>query len=132
MNPTFNIEDLVAFDGPDFNPENPLNIEPCESIPSEIPSLPPLPKIPTLPNTEKIETILSDEIISTRDGGRHRYLVRWRGKPETEDTWLERDEIQRLDPNLLELYESSQDPYSTGSSFLPPGENDGDIRFRHV
>ncbi|KAI0492825.1 hypothetical protein KFK09_027101 [Dendrobium nobile] len=43
INPTFNIEDLVAFEGPELNPENPLQFEPCENPTSEIPSLPPLP-----------------------------------------------------------------------------------------
>ncbi|KAL0916003.1 hypothetical protein M5K25_013478 [Dendrobium thyrsiflorum] len=81
-----------------------------------------------------IEAILSDEIISTKDGGYRRYLVQWTRKPETENTWIERDELQRLDPDLLEWYDSSRNAYSTGSSFLPPGENDEDIsqRFRHI
>ncbi|KAL0919418.1 hypothetical protein M5K25_011512 [Dendrobium thyrsiflorum] len=53
---------------------------------------------------------------------------------ETENTWIDREELQRLDPDLLEWYESSRDTYSTGSSSLPPGENDEDIsrRFQHV
>ncbi|PKU77037.1 hypothetical protein MA16_Dca001643 [Dendrobium catenatum] len=93
MNPTFNIEDIVAFEGPNFNPNNPLYNEPCETPPSEIPSLHPLPNLPHLPRAEKIETILDDEIISIKDGGRQRYLVHWEGTPETEDTWIDREEL---------------------------------------
>ncbi|KAI0492023.1 hypothetical protein KFK09_026288 [Dendrobium nobile] len=134
INPTFNIEDLVAFEGPEFNPHNPLTNEPCVNPPSEIPSPAPLPKLPPLPTAEKIETILDDEIISTKEGGRRRYLVHWKGTPPTEDTWMDREELQILDPDLLELYESSRAAHSTGSSFLPPGENDEviDRHFRQV
>ncbi|KAI0491510.1 hypothetical protein KFK09_025770 [Dendrobium nobile] len=134
MNPTFNIGDIVAFEGPDFNPNNPLHNELYVTPPGEIPGLPPLPNLPHLPRAEKIETILDDEIISTKDGGRQRYLVHWEGTPETEDTWIDREELQRLDPDLLELYESFHSTHSTESSSLPPGENDEDIdrRFRRV
>ncbi|KAI0503728.1 hypothetical protein KFK09_014667 [Dendrobium nobile] len=122
MNHTFNVEDLVASEGPEFNPDNPLHNEPCENPPSEIPSLPPLPNLPHLPISEKIEAILDDEIISTKEGGRQRYLVHWKGKPATDDTWIDREELQGLDPDLLEMYESSRDFYSTGSSFLSAGD----------
>ncbi|PKU74568.1 hypothetical protein MA16_Dca003771 [Dendrobium catenatum] len=128
INPSFNIEDLVAYEGPDFNPQNPLSKQPCVNPPCEIPNLPPLPNIPKFPMAEQVEAVLSDEIISTREGGRRRYLIRWKGKPESEDTWLDREELQQIDPDALEIYESARDSYSTESSFLPPRENDGDIR----
>ena len=38
--------------------------------------------------------------------------------------------MQRLDPDLLEQYDSRSDLHSTGSSSLPPGENDEDIQAR--
>ena len=89
------------------------------------PYFPPLPDI--CPNTpENIDKIL-DEIISTRDGGTRRYLIRWKGKSPAEDTWLDRSELQKIDPDLLEYYESSFTRDSTKSSFLPHGENDGDM-----
>jgi len=41
----FNIEDLVAYKGPDFNPSNPLLDEPIQDLMPEEPSLPPLPNL---------------------------------------------------------------------------------------
>ena len=41
-----------------------------------------------------------------------------------EDTWLDRSELQKINPDLLEYYESSSTPDSTESSSLPPREND--------
>ncbi|KAI0519396.1 hypothetical protein KFK09_006842 [Dendrobium nobile] len=70
INPSFNIEDLVAYEGHDFNPQNPLSKQPCVNPPCEIPNLPPLPNIPKCPIAEQVEAVLSDEIISTREGGR--------------------------------------------------------------
>ena len=67
------------------------------------------------------------------------YLIRWKGKSPAEDTWLDRSELQQIDPDLLEYYESSFTRDSTESSSLPPGENDEDMastprkrRFEHV
>ena len=126
INPTFNIEDLIEYKGPNFNPNNPLVDEPTPEPFSEGPPLPPLPDIS--PNTtENIDKILDDKIISTRDGGTQRYLIRWKGKSPAEDTWLDRSELQQIDPDLLEYYESSFTHDSTESSSLPPGENDGDM-----
>jgi hypothetical protein len=42
---TFNIEDLVAYKGPDFTPDNPLDTEPTYEPVYERPSLPPLPNM---------------------------------------------------------------------------------------
>ncbi|PKU65889.1 hypothetical protein MA16_Dca009218 [Dendrobium catenatum] len=105
INHTFNIEYLVAFDELEFNPNNPLHDEPFVNLLSENPSLPSVPNLPHSSNVEKIEAILNDEIISTKEGGRQRYLVHWEGKSVTEDTWIERDELQGLDLYLLELYD---------------------------
>ena len=112
--------------------------EPTPEPFSEGPPFPPLPDIN--PNTtENIDKILDDEIISTRDGGTRRYLIRWKGKSPAEDTWLDRSELQQIDPDLLEYYESYFTRDSTESSSLPPGENDEDMasarpkrRFDHV
>ncbi|PKA57505.1 hypothetical protein AXF42_Ash020749 [Apostasia shenzhenica] len=51
---------------------------------------------------EQIEQILDDQIISTRNRGYQRYLIRWKGLSSSEDSWITRDELQQLDPNLLE------------------------------
>ena len=126
ISPIFNIEDLVAYKGPDFNPNNPLLDEPTQDLTSEGPSLPPLPNIPPYA-AEQIDKIIEDEIISTTDGGTRRYLVHWKGKPKSDDTWLDREDVQRLNPDALEHYESSKDIPSTGSSFPYPGGIDEDI-----
>ncbi|KAI0505092.1 hypothetical protein KFK09_016049 [Dendrobium nobile] len=120
INPSFNIEDLVVYEGLDFNLSNPLIQQPCVAPLCENPNLPPLPNMPKSPIAEKVDTILSDEIISTREGGRRRYLIRWKGKPESKDTWLDCEELQHINPDALEIYESIRDTYSTESSFLPP------------
>jgi len=74
INPTFNIEDLVEYKGPNFNPNNPLDDEPTPEPFSEGPLLPPLPDIS--PNTtENIDKILDDEIISKRDVETRWYLI---------------------------------------------------------
>ena len=124
---TFNVADLVMYKGPDFNPHNPLLEEP-EPI-FESPSLPPLPDITSL-KADDIDNILDDEVISTRDGGIHRYLVRWKNKLPAEDTWLDHSELQRIAPDLLEYYEGRITADSTESSSLPPGENDEDMVLR--
>ena len=74
ISPIFNVEDLVVYKGPDFNPSNPLLDEPTEDLTSEGPSLPPLPNLPTYA-AKWIDKIIDDEIISTTDGGIRRYLV---------------------------------------------------------
>jgi len=43
INLIFNVEDLVAYKGPDFNSSNPLLDEPTQDLTSEGPFLPPLP-----------------------------------------------------------------------------------------
>jgi len=72
---TFNIEDLVDYKGPGFNPSNSL-IDELEPEPiSESPTLPPLLNI-LLNTAEKVDKTLDDEIITTKDGKIRRYLIR--------------------------------------------------------
>ena len=40
--------------------------------------LPPLPQIQHTHMVEQIDEIIDDQIVSTRDGGYHRFLVRWK------------------------------------------------------
>ena len=42
--------------------------------------------------------------------------------------WITRVELERLDPDLLERYQSDQDPYSTGSSSSHLGRIGGGTR----
>jgi len=43
-----------------------------------------------LPNAVyQIDKIVDDEIIITKDGGTRKHLVRWKGKPPTDDSWVD-------------------------------------------
>ena len=37
---------------------------------------------------EQIDEIIDDLIISTRDCGFHRFLVRWKALPDSDNTWI--------------------------------------------
>ena len=51
--------------------------ESTHNLPSESPSLPPLP--PKLSHAaENINSILYDQIVSNRDGGTRHYLFKWK------------------------------------------------------
>jgi len=110
---TFNIEDLVDYKGPGFNPSNSL-IDELEPEPiSESPTLPPLLNI-LLNTAEKVDKTLDDEIITTKDGKIRRYLIRWKGKAPSDDTWIDWSDLQRIDPDVLEWYVSLSLPDLTG------------------
>ena len=50
----------------------------------------PIPSPLNLPyaHKESIDAILNGQIVSTRDGGVHRFLVRWQGRPESDCIWI--------------------------------------------
>ena len=88
----------------------------------DLTSLPPLSNLPPYA-AEQIDKIIEDEIVSTSDGETRQYLVHWKGKPESDDTWLDREDMQRLNPDALEQYESSRDIHTRrGRVFSIPGE----------
>ena len=79
--------DFDPYRGTLDTPSNPPRGEPTHNLPSESPSLSPLP--PKLFHaTKNIDSILVDQIISTKDGGTRCYLVKWRGRPESENFGL--------------------------------------------
>ena len=121
---TFNVSDLVAYWDPAVIPSEPF--EPSPPLVSD-----PVPESP-LPapfkQREQIEHILDEHVITTRSGAYQRYLVRWKGRPTTDNTWITRAELERLDPDLLERYQSDQDPYSTGPSSSHPRRIGGGTR----
>ena len=98
---TFNIEHLVDYNGLDFNPSNPLDDESSIEPSSERHFLISLPNI--LPyKVDQIDKIVNDEIITTKDGVTRKNLVRWKRKPPTDDSWLDRSELQKIDLDILE------------------------------
>ncbi|GFZ13346.1 hypothetical protein Acr_23g0017310 [Actinidia rufa] len=65
-----------------------------------------------------------------RDGGVQRFLVRWSGRPTSDDTWITSDDLQQIDRDLFEYYQSRPSIHSTESSFLHPGRVGGDTGSR--
>ena len=86
---TFNIEDLVQFQGSNTMSSNPF-VHPSESEPKlDSPQSPNLPISPDLPaRHEQIEQILDEQVTFTRRGSYQRFLVKWRGRPDTDVTWI--------------------------------------------
>ena len=107
----FNISDLKEYKEPALIPDELFG--PNVSFESDIPVECPPPNIPE--RKESVERILDDQIITTRNKGYQRYLVRWQGRPESEDSWITREDLQQIDPDILETY------HSTGSSSSHPG-----------
>ena len=117
---SFNIEDLVAYKSPTAIPDTPFD----ESLPNPIDVPIPTPSPLNLPyaHKESIDAILDEQIVSTKDGRVHHFLVWWRGRPDSDCTWITRDELRRLDLDLLEYYQSSSDSTRRGRVLLTRGE----------
>ncbi|GFZ10863.1 peptidoglycan-binding LysM domain-containing protein [Actinidia rufa] len=79
---------------------------------------------------EHIDAILDEQIISTRDGGVQRFLVRWSGRPASDDTWITSDDLPQIDRDLFEYYQNRPTSHSMESSFLHPGRVGGDTGSR--
>ena len=109
---TFNIFYLKIYNNPALNPNEPFQPDPI--FESETPPKCP-PAIP-LARRDRVERILDDQAIVTMNKRYQRYLVRWQGQPKSEDSWITHEDLQQIDPDILERYHSHADPYSTGSS----------------
>ena len=101
-----------------FEPSPPLVSDPA----------PECPLLAPFQQREQIEHILDEQVITTKNGAYQRYLVWWKGCPTTDDTWITRAELERLDLDLLERYQSDQDPYSIRSSSSHLGRIVGDTQ----
>jgi hypothetical protein len=96
-------------------PGDPAEIAPTTDAPS------PTALLPTAaPPCDKNDTILDDQIGSTRRGGYQKFLVHWKNHPSSDDSWIKTEEVQRLDPDLYDAYVAL---YSSESSSLPRGGN---------
>ena len=129
---TFNVEDLVAYKGSIALPSKPpheLTIESTHTILESTPNPYPEPSTRHY-RTDIIESILDDQVTVTRGGSYQRYLVRWVNRSDSENTWISRDELRKMAPDLLEFYDGNTlGSHSTGSSSSYPGRIDGDIRY---
>ena len=88
---SFNIEDLVAYKSLTAIADTPFDEPLFDPINASIPT--PLPLNLPYAYKESIDVILDEQIVSTRDGGVHHFLVRWRGQPDSNCTWITRDEL---------------------------------------
>jgi len=73
--------------------------------------------------TEEIEGILIDETVSTADGTYHHYLVCWRGRLDSNCTWLRAKEIMQLNPELLHDFHR----HFPEANFSKSGRVDGNL-----
>ncbi|PKA62667.1 hypothetical protein AXF42_Ash012254 [Apostasia shenzhenica] len=151
INPTFNISDLTPYHEPlpdpvptidlvpSTDPVSPtsstVTLSPYPDVPSSIQprtvsksmvSLPPEPKMP--PALPIPDVILDDQTVFTTDDLLHRYLIRWRDLPSTQDSWLVHDELAHLHPSLLEEYLQQS---SMESNFSKPGRIDAEPDHQH-
>ena len=82
---------------------------------------------PNLSPRLEIENVLKDQLVSTRQGGYYKFLVKWRGKPHYENTWITTIDFQKLKSNLYELYQASN---SSKLSSFKLGGIDGEKSFK--
>ncbi|RVW18630.1 hypothetical protein CK203_104248 [Vitis vinifera] len=103
----FNVEDLYIYHGYHNDVSEELDLQ----------------LLPTLSPRPKIEYVLDDQLVSTQQGGYQNFLVKWRGKPHSENTWIMTTDFQKLNPDLYELYQASN---SSEQSSFKPGRIDGE------
>ena len=82
---------------------------------------------PTLSPCPEVEYVLDDQLVSTRQGGYQIFLVKWQGKPHSENTWITTTDFQKLNPDLCELYQASN---SSELSSFKQGRIDGGKPFK--
>ena len=107
FSPIFNVEDLHIYHGH----HNDVN----EELDLQLPS--------TLSPRPEIEHVFDDQLVSTQQGGYKIFLVKWRGKPHSENTWITTTDFQKLNLDLYELYQASN--LSELSSFKLGGIDGG-------
>ncbi|GKV21557.1 hypothetical protein SLEP1_g31527 [Rubroshorea leprosula] len=105
INNIFNIGDLTSYNGHDDNTSNITS--------ADLPFSPPI--------KEEIEDVLDHGIVSTREGGYQRFLVKWKGCSLSNCTWIIEEEFQQLNSTLYDEFHASN---STGSSFFKQGRDD--------
>ena len=111
FSPIFNVEDLYIYHGHHNDVSEELDLQ----------------LSPTLSPRPEIEYVLDDQLVSTRQGGYQKFLVKWRGKPHSENTWITTTDFQKINPDLYELYQASN---SSEPSSFKPGRTDGGKPFK--
>ena len=116
INPVFNVEDLLPYRGT-FEPS---------TLPSSVSAGEASKGAPTRPlllyPKETMDIILDDKFVTYRNCGFRRFLVKWHGRPNSDATLIQEDNVCHLDPSLLDYYISF---HSSESSSFQPERNDG-------
>ena len=111
----FDVEDLLPYRGT-FEPS---------TLPSSVSAGEASKGAPTMPSfqdfKEMVDIILNGEFVTSRDGCFRHFLVKWHGRPDSDATWIHKDDLRLLDPSLLDRYLSS---HSLESSCFQLGRND--------
>ena len=85
----------------------------------------PLVHAPLRPET--VEEVLGEVSDSAgKDGTRRRFLVRWTGRPATDDSWISEEELRRYRPEHFDAEMDTGGPQLVGAELSPPREDDGD------
>lgn len=45
---------------------------------------------------DEIEDVVDDQVVSTRGGGYHKFLIKWKGSSLNDYTWITELEFQRV------------------------------------
>ena len=89
---TFNIAYLLTFKGPTVIPYDPFDDPPSSSLANLIPSS--TPSCFQKAHKDIIDVILDEQSLFTRDGTVQHCLVHWQGWPDSDYTWITKEELQ--------------------------------------
>ena len=101
----FNVEDLTMYH---YNDD-------VEYADATTIHLPPAPRL-----KEEIKDIVDHQVVSTRSGGYKKYLMKWKGHPLLDCTWIKDDELLALNYDLYDKFNAFN---SLGSSSFKPGRD---------
>ena len=108
INNIFNIEDLTL----------------CSNLEDVITNGGPNARLPLAPRLkEEIEDVIDHQIVSTRERGYQKYIVKWKGRPLIDCTWITYGEFQDLNQDLYERFHAFN---SSRFSFPKSGRVDRD------
>ena len=87
ISPVFNVDDFLPYRGT-FEPSSVSAGETSKGAPT----------VPSLQySKETVNITLDDEFVTSRDYGFHRFLVKWHGRPDSDATWIQEDDLRHLD-----------------------------------
>ncbi|KAL7148069.1 hypothetical protein ABFS83_06G152600 [Erythranthe nasuta] len=108
---TFNVDDVIP---PNDSIQPSLPFSTSEFL------LPTPHSPPKIVNKDVVEDIVDEQVVSTRQGGYQKFIIKWKNRPNSDNTWVTKEELQRIDPDILERYYSFISPES---SFFLAEEN---------